>query len=176
MVSIESDILKFNEHVKNLLDRLYARSGTTEDLLSNVFRAYKVVSDKDFVKYINKKKDEYDEGKDIDAHQLMLLAANKFKTKKQEGEWNALSKEQEQIIALQAQVNKLKKLKEFKINNNIMATKSGGNGKSSKMTQMTATRMPTRQRKPAWMMITPKEGEPHKKVVDNKGIPLVPKT
>jgi len=100
MVSIDSDIIKFNDHVKELLQQLHARGGTTHDLLSNLFKAYKVVKDKEFTKYINDKKNEYDEGKNILPSHLMLLAANKFKTMKQDDEWNAPSEELEQIMAL----------------------------------------------------------------------------
>jgi len=37
--------VKFNEHVKDLMDSLYARGQTTEDLLANLFKAYKAVKD-----------------------------------------------------------------------------------------------------------------------------------
>ena len=38
----------------------------TQDLFLNLFRAYKAALDKDFiVEYINKKKDDYDEGKTL---------------------------------------------------------------------------------------------------------------
>jgi len=84
MVSINSHTIKFNDHIKELLQQLHARGGTTHDLLSNLFKAYKVVKDKEFTKYIKDKKKEYDEGKDINPSQLMPLAANKFKTMKQE--------------------------------------------------------------------------------------------
>jgi len=106
MVSIYLDIIKFNDHIKELVQQLHARGGTTHDLLLNLFKAYKVIKDKEFTKYINDKKNEYNEGKDINPSQLMLLASNKFKTMKQDDEWNAPSEEQEQIMALQAQVKK----------------------------------------------------------------------
>ena len=99
----------------------------------------------------------------------MLLAANKFKTKKQEGEWNAPSDEQEQIIALQAEVEKLR---QSKANKSSATTRSDGKDKSNKSSQATTSK--TKWRKPAWTKITPKEGEPHKKVVDKKELLLVP--
>jgi len=117
IVSMDSDILKFNDHLKELLQQLHARGGTTHNLLSNLFKAYKVVKDKEFTKYIDNKKNVYDEGKDINPLQLMLLVANKFKRMKQDDEWNAPSEEQEQIMVLQAQVNKLNQLKANKGDN-----------------------------------------------------------
>jgi hypothetical protein len=162
MVSIDSDISKFNEHVKDILEKLHARGQTTHDLLSNLFRAYKVVSDKDFVAYMNKKKDEYDEGQDISPSQLMLLAQNKFKTKKQDNEWNAPSEEQEQIIALRAQVEKLQKYKSKSKDETPKVTNAKNNKKKS-------------YRKAKWMLLAPKEGGSHDKTVNGKEYHWCPK-
>ena len=79
MVSIDSDITKFNKQVKNIIEQLHARGETTQDLLANLFKAYKAASDKGFVEYIQKKQDEYDEGKEVHPDKLMLLAENKFR-------------------------------------------------------------------------------------------------
>ena len=140
----------------------------THDLLSNLFRAYKVVSDKDFVTYINKKKDEYDEGKDITTSQLMLLAGNKFKTKKQDNEWNAPSEEQEQIIALRAQVETLQK---YKIKTKIEQTTKPE--KSEKNKAGFNQKKPFR--KPKWMLMSPKEGGSHEKTVNGRKYHWCPK-
>jgi len=167
MVSIDSDILKFNRHVKSLLERLHARNGTTQDLLVNLFRAYAVVSDKDFVSYIRKKEDEYDEGQDIDPNTLMLLAANKYKTKKGEDKWNAPSKEEEELIALRAQVEKLRISKANKVD------LAKGRTKENSPTRPETPRRT--RRRPKWMYMTPKEGEAHKKTVNNKVYHWCPK-
>jgi len=98
--TIGYDIIKFNTYVKDLIDSLNARGETTQDLLANVFKAYKVASDKTFVEYIRKKEDEYDEGADIDVDHLMLQAGNKYKTMVQQGTWAAPSAEEEKIVAL----------------------------------------------------------------------------
>jgi hypothetical protein len=155
MVSIDSDIVKFNEHVKDLLEQLHARGQMTHDLLSNLFKAYKAASDKDFVSYINKKKDEYDEGQEIQPSKLMLLAQNKYNTKKQDGEWNAPSTEQEELIALRAE---LKKLKVTKANKHEVPPKDNTSDKQR-------SRKP---RKPSWMYIPPSQGEKHTKTVNKK--------
>jgi len=62
----------------------------THDLLANLFKAYKVVTDCKFVSYICKKKDQYEEGENIDTDLLMLQADNKFKTMFQSKTWNAV--------------------------------------------------------------------------------------
>jgi len=40
-------------YVKDLIDLLTARGETTQDLLANVFKAYKAVNDQDFATYIS---------------------------------------------------------------------------------------------------------------------------
>jgi hypothetical protein len=173
IVSIDSDIIKFNEHVKDLLNKLKSRGATTHDLLANLFKAYKAVSDKQFVKYIDSKKNDYDEGKDITSNQLMLLAANRYKTMKQDQEWNAPSQEQEQIIALQAEVKRLKVSKANKSEHNkesetetktFTRTSKGNKGKKG-----------NRKRKPKWMLIPPKQGESHKRKMNGKTYSWCPK-
>jgi len=174
MVLIYSDIIKFNDHVKELLQQLHARGGTTHDLLSNLLKAYKVIKDKEFTKYINDKKNEYDEGKDFNPSQLMLLASNKFKTMKQDDEWNAPSEEQEQIMALQAQVNKLKQSKANKGDGPI--NKGRDKSTSENKYRRTSKKGYNNSRiKPKWMMIPPKEGKRHEKTVKGKKYHWCPK-
>ena len=47
-----NDICKFNNQIKQLLNSLTARGKTTQDLQTNLFKAYASCSDKVFVKYI----------------------------------------------------------------------------------------------------------------------------
>jgi hypothetical protein len=121
------------------------------------------VSDKGFIAYIQKKQDEYDEGKDIHPDQLMLLANNKFKTKKQDGDWNAPSPEEEDIIALRAEVDRLKIQKA----NKVKKPEETSTPKDKRNTNNpTGKRNATR--KPKWMLIPPKQGEKHQKQVNDK--------
>ena len=109
MPTIKCDITKFNAHVKSLIENLGVRGEQTHDLLVNLFKGYEAVSDRNFRAYIAQKQDEYDDGKPLKPDELMLLADNKFKNLVQKGKWNALSEDQEKIIALEAQVAKFKK-------------------------------------------------------------------
>jgi len=161
MVSVDSDITKFNKHVKTLLLQLHARNATTQDLLANLFKAYKVVSDKDFVQYIKTKKIESDEGMEVSPEKLMLMAESMFKTMKQDKEWNAPTPEQEEILALKAQVEKLKKSK---------ANKSDPPSKDNKEPKKNKNQRKN-IRKAKWKLIPPKEGEKHKKFVANDSKP-----
>ena len=108
--TIDSDITKFNTYVQLLVDTLASRGEKTEDLVVNLFKAYKCASDKNFVKYIIRKEDENDEkSKGIKAHKLMKLADNRFRLLKSRGEWNAPTEEEENILALGARFDKFEK-------------------------------------------------------------------
>jgi len=111
ILTIGCDITKFNTYIKDLMDSLMARGETTNDLLANIFRAYKAVLDQELVSYICKKEDEYKEGAEINTDALMLLADNKFKTFHQAQTWNDPSPEEEKILALETQTQKLRKEK-----------------------------------------------------------------
>jgi hypothetical protein len=75
-----NDIDKFNKYVQSLLEALNARGETTTDLLTNLFKGNAACSDKTFVRYIADKQEDYEEGKTMDATELMVLAENKFKS------------------------------------------------------------------------------------------------
>ena len=107
--TINCDITKFNGYVKRLIMSLSARGQRMEDLLSNLFKGYLAASDKTFIKYISHKMEKYEEGEDVDPDKLMQLADNKFRLMKEKGTWNAPSEEEEKILALQAEVQLLKK-------------------------------------------------------------------
>jgi len=93
---------------------LTARGETTQDLLANLFKAYKAVTDHEFVTYIHKKEDNYEEGVNINTNTLMLQVDNKFKTMFQAKTWNAPSPKEEKILALETQIQKLQKEKKKK--------------------------------------------------------------
>jgi hypothetical protein len=106
--ALNFDIIKFNDWTKNQLAALHAPRGeTTTDLLVNLFKGYEAVPDKEFLLYIASKKSRYEEGKPLTAEELMEMAQNKFKNKRQAQTWNLPTEEQEQIIALEARIENL---------------------------------------------------------------------
>ena len=62
ITTIGCDIIKFNEHVKRLLEQLNGHGGETHDLLTNLFKAYVSVKDARFLDYIDEKLSRYEEG------------------------------------------------------------------------------------------------------------------
>jgi hypothetical protein len=141
--------------VRDLLDSLYARGETTHDLLANLFKAYKVATDRTFVEYIRKKEDQYDEGDEIDVDLLMLQAGNKYKTMVQQGTWAAPSAEEEKIIALEAKIKSLQKTGKKKDKD-----KGQPKGKGKKNNQ--------KRNKPDWMTKEPSPQEMNKSKKVNK--------
>jgi hypothetical protein len=103
MMALNSDISKFNAYVKTQVIALEDRGETTTDLLVNVFKGYGMAQDADFLDFVKRKKDAYDEGADITVTNLMDAAANKIETRVLLKAWSAPTKEQEQILALTAQ-------------------------------------------------------------------------
>jgi hypothetical protein len=102
------DIVKFNEFVRQQLDILAARGETTLDLLPNLIKGYKAVSDQAFLRYIEDSETKYDDGEfDYTPEQFMHLCANRYKTRLEGGIWNSPNRDQARILALQAQVNQL---------------------------------------------------------------------
>jgi hypothetical protein len=105
----DSKVEDFNNHVLSLVAQLHAQGEQTHDLLVNLFKGYKACKDSEFVEYIKKKEDMYEEGGNIDYNQLMDWAIDKYKAQKEAGTWCQRTTEEETIIALQAQVKDLMK-------------------------------------------------------------------
>ena len=165
MPVVSYDITKFNQYVRTQLEALQARGETTQDLTTNLFRAYLTVKDKDFKEYIKRKESDYEENNEqLEPQRLMSFAENRFKIRKLRGVWNAPSPEDEKIIALEA------KLKQ------IEGHKSGKGGNQSE-TRSDANRNRNKQRFKVedWMLVKPKPGESHDKMVEGKDWHWCPK-
>lgn len=155
--TIQHNITKMNQHVKQLLEGLAARGETTSDLLANLFKGYKSASDRNFVAYIMKKEEDYHEGISMTPDHLMNLADNKYKTLVQLSQWNAPSPEEEKILALEAKLQQL--------SSNRKATNAKNNTRNSSNNKQTRNNNRNNPR-PEWMTVAPKDNEPKEKVVD----------
>jgi hypothetical protein len=71
ILTINSDITKFNVHVSLLINLLAARGKKTQELLTNLFKGYQVATDKTFVEYIGSKLERYEEGEMVTPEALM---------------------------------------------------------------------------------------------------------
>ena len=71
--TIGCNITKFNAHVKLLLARLSARGETSNDMLTNLLKGCKSVSNSVFFKYIERKQETYDNGQDLTPTDLSVV-------------------------------------------------------------------------------------------------------
>lgn len=138
--TIGQDITKFNTYIKLLVDGLRSRGEITNDLLINLFKGYSACSDREFIEYIKRKEDSFEEGNEITPDQLMKYADEKYKTLLQKGTWNAPDANEEKILALQVEINKLK-------NKAGRSKKKSSNGKSK-----------AQKEKPEWFNSRPSDG------------------
>ena len=83
--TIDQDITKFNTYVKLLIDGLRSRGEATNDMLINLFKGYSACSDREFIEYIKRKEDAFEEGQQITPDQLMKYADEKYKTLLEKG-------------------------------------------------------------------------------------------
>jgi len=70
-----------------------------------------VAPDKEFATYTKQKKNDYEEGQNLQEDDLMTMAENKYKSLVHMGEWNAPRKEQKEILALTAKLESIIKKK-----------------------------------------------------------------
>jgi len=154
ILTIGSDITKFNIHVSLLMDSLAARGESTQDLLTNLFKGYQAATDKTFVDYIGRKLEKYEEGEDVTSEALMEQADNKFKLLKESGNWNAPSEQEEKILALQSEIKILKKKSKDPKKPPFKGKPTDGKGKGKNAG--------LQAEKPSWFYKEPKEDEIHK--------------
>jgi hypothetical protein len=110
MTEIKYDIKAFNEHVTSQIAELDARGEQSTDLIEYLWRAYMVVPDSNFNKYISNKKDDHDEESHVfSPKELMKAALDKATLMKDQGVWLKAVPEGEKYIALMAEIESLKK-------------------------------------------------------------------
>jgi hypothetical protein len=107
IVELQDNIPELNVFIKTQTQGLEARGEKTDDLLVNLFKAYKACGDEEFVGWVKFKENAYNEGAPLTPIELMSLADNKYKTQFESGQWMQTTKSQKRIVALTAQVTSL---------------------------------------------------------------------
>ena len=160
MVDINYDIEAFNMYVTTQVEQLAARGESSSDLLINLFAAYMSVPDRKFVEYVEKQKDKFDEGEEVTTKKLMQVALVKYKDRKRSNNWQAPSHEEEQIIALTAQISDLHARQK--------PTAADKEKKVGKKSDSKKAREAKLNDKYAWKLEAPGSGEPTSKEVNSK--------
>lgn len=172
MSVVDSNIQLFNQYVKINRDGLKSRGQHYDDIMINLFRGYMHAMDQEFVRYIKDKKDQYDDGADMDEDRLMELALNKYENLVTEGKWRALSPADEKLEALNATVDKLKDLN-LRLSKSLKAKQQKGKGDKDAKGKDKAKKKSNKNKKRqnedmSWKKKPPKEGEPTSKKVQDK--------
>jgi hypothetical protein len=147
MINCGQNVVKFNEHVRSIIAELAARNLSPDDnLYSDIMTGLMECTNESFLTYMRTKQDAHDElpaGYNMAqaAEEIMTLAEAKYRNLCSQLKWkpNVDVKHDEDIIALKAEIEKLK------------------SGKSKK-TYTT----------PAWKAVAPKEGQPKVKTNNGK--------
>ncbi len=124
ITTIDSDIGRFNQYVKLLVQSLTTRNQTTSDLLINLFKGYGAVSDEVFWAWLLRKQDDHEEGEEITPDELMQAAKNKYDTMVEKGIWNAPTAE-EKTVALEAKLESTVKNLSKKVSAELGKKKKG---------------------------------------------------
>jgi hypothetical protein len=85
ILTIDSNIGKFNQYVKLLVQSLTARNQKTSNLLINLFKGYGAVSDEVFRAGLMRKQDNHEEGEELRPEELMVAAKKKYNTTVEKG-------------------------------------------------------------------------------------------
>jgi hypothetical protein len=158
VAKLNNDIKAINKYINNQVDALNARGESSSDLMTNIFKAYATVQDKDFVRYIDDLKTQYEDGRlNMTADKLMMLGYQKFKNLNLHQTWQAPTQEEkndivalstlsEEMVALKTTIAGLKEQLGTK-------KKTGGDGGGDKW---------------AWKATAPNANQAKTKQVNNK--------
>jgi hypothetical protein len=161
MELMNSNIELFNAAVEELIDGLNARRAPVPDLLTNLFAGYKCCNDTTFVKYINRKEDEYEDGTiTLTGQQLMQMALEKYKNMVAKKQWLKKTDEELEFIAMQTELKQLKQNPPSKQKTRTPTGKTDDKKDGKKTNRNTGSF--------AWKGVVPKAGEAHEKTMNGK--------
>ena len=168
---VQFDIDKFNLYVKEKCKQLRNRGETSQDVLVNLFKAYEMIPDAIFHNWLIRKKENYEEGADMNPDSLMLDALNRYQSLKREGKWQSTTPESQKIVALTAQVHEMQKMLKgtnFKLSSQKSTSKNKFS-KNAKDKRKSSKPMKKRNNdEDAWKKIPPSNNDPKKKIVKGK--------
>ena len=157
--AIGGDIMKFKEHVMDLIQQLQARGERSTDLQTALFYALQTVKDTSFTKHIADKESRWEEGEipDLTPEKLLVMATTKYKVLVSKDKWQKMTPDQEKIAALESKFEKLRSTKTTKTEKG----KSKSNPKDNKN---------DKNKRPGWLRnnIEPKGNDKKSKTHDGK--------
>ena len=147
---IDDNITKFHIHVNQQVTALAARGEITTDLITYLFKAYKVVKHPEFAQYIKMQQDLHNDSiKVYTPNTLMECADNKYRSLVESGDWAFSAKREKDIIALSAAMATLTKK---------VAASSSKQTKSNGKKRLEKGSKKGQFKTPAWKFEPPKDG------------------
>jgi hypothetical protein len=100
-LKLNSDVHEINTWINNQVESLTLRGEVSNELMTNIFKAYRLVQDKEFVHYVAGLETQYKDGRiDMDADKLMMVGHQKFKSLGLAEVWEAPVIKKSDIVAL----------------------------------------------------------------------------
>ena len=154
-----TDIIALNAHARSLVDGLAARGQRTEDLLVNLFKAYKVCPDVQFKAYITALENGHEDGREpLEPDVLMERTSNYYK-KRLDGstdKWEEDKETKAELLAMEARLRKLEKLKSKVTFKQDSRKKKGAKNDAKK------PKASNHPEKPGWLKNNEKPSDPTK--------------
>ena len=164
----------FNECVKAKINRLTNLKQTATDVLDNIFDAHETVPDEDFKLFTREQRSKYEQGDNTDMDELLNKAEALHTNKQLRKKWNQPSAEHEQIVALKAELESIKKTptQTAPRKPNEKATPPSSEGGDPKKKRERYKKgpdgIPLFTGKDKWRLNEPGPGDPHAKTVDGQ--------
>lgn len=134
ILECKSDIRTFNSKVKTMVQKLRCYGEPVHDLIHSLFKAYDAVKDSEFVRTIRDERKAFILGhrKDLTSDGLMDLAESLYNIYVEDKSWMQHVDQQEQIIALQAEIKTLKSSKSTSTSGRTGGSRGKGKGRNRK--------------------------------------------
>jgi len=167
--TVQGDIDRIHEEFDKNYSQIIARGATVDDPIQILFDAYGAVPCYNFKKYIEIQESDYIDGKftNLTHDVLRKMAKSKFDWLVNKKKWGARSPDDDKIVAMAAEIQRLKghlKLdpKLSQIAGGGKEGKDGGKKRATKNKKDTSNKRKQKEDE-AWKKVPPKDGEPKTK-------------
>lgn len=156
---VNGDVEKVTEYFSSNLERLKASGANLDDEVDVLFKGLKAVPCAEFRSYINRKEEQYTDGAmSLTARELVIVAQQKYSLMKTKGTFLKSQTVDAEIVAMRAEVNKLRGDLALSRNVEQAATPTTGEG----------TKKQRQKQDEAWKKVPPTAGEPATKMIRKK--------
>jgi hypothetical protein len=132
MANYSHNVREMTDKLQSYYNDILRKGRTHEDFVLDLFNALGSGKNDVFCDFIQRKKDEWDTGVDIEADQLIKDALAKYNNMVTQKTWNSKESKDSKIIALTTQVQALEKRLEDKSSHSSSSSKKSTGDKSEK--------------------------------------------